>query len=208
MENIKKFYNKQRTKFGSTVMNIYIADVTEMDKNFINQLYDDLPYYRKNKADKFRKSVDRNTCIVAYALLYESLITDFNLEKNDINILSSQFGKPYLNSFEGVYFNISHSNTLVTCVTSNFEIGVDIEYLDKVDLKIMDIVCDPMELMKVDSSQNKYIDFYKIWTKKEAIVKKRGTGLNDEIKKIQLDENERLLQHVDLNKNFVMSIII
>ena len=53
------------------------------------------------------------------------------LEKENvanIEIVYNEHGKPYLKNNE-LYFNLSHDRNMTVLVTSNQEIGVDLEYL-------------------------------------------------------------------------------
>jgi 4'-phosphopantetheinyl transferase len=105
-------------------------------------------------------------------------MTSFGLapEPDDWGI--GEFGKPYLKSAKDVYFNISHSGSMVMCALHVSPVGVDIEqvkpYSDAVARRIM----SDAERKSFLSSQDKKTLFFKIWTLKEAYLKYSGAGLS------------------------------
>lgn len=86
-------------------------------------------------------------------------------------------GKPYLKN-ENIFFNISHSGSLVVCAISEHECGADIEILRDYNDKTAKRVCNENEYAKVSESSDKSVAFLEIWTRKEAFLKFTGTGLS------------------------------
>ena len=96
-------------------------------------------------------------------------IKDYHLNEN---------GKPISND---VYFNVSHSHGLVCFVMDEKEpIGIDIEKIKEVDEKLKRYIAndDEFEYMKNE------INFYEVWTAKEALVKAYGSGLKMKVNEI------------------------
>lgn len=83
-------------------------------------------------------------------------------------------GKPYAEG--AAFFNISHSGSFAAAAVSDFEVGVDIERIRAVNLKIADKFCGD-EREYILSAENREKAFFEIWTAKEAYLKKCGTGL-------------------------------
>ncbi len=96
------------------------------------------------------------------------------LEKYHIkyDIFYNEFGKPYLKNNE-LFFNISHSGEYTVLVTSEEEIGVDIQAI-KPYLHLIDRVCTVNEQNLIKTPE----DFTKMWVKKESYVKKLGRGID------------------------------
>lgn len=92
------------------------------------------------------------------------------------NIIYGKYGKPYLESNE-LYFNKSHSKDKEVIVTSNYEIGVDIEHITYKE-NVFKKVFNKEEQKDVNESSNKSAEFTKIWVMKEAYVKMNGQGLS------------------------------
>nr|WP_275583380.1 4'-phosphopantetheinyl transferase superfamily protein [Bacillus pakistanensis] len=101
----------------------------------------------------------------------------------------NQYGKLYLHPKyvdeirkEPLFFNLSHSKRIVTCVISSFnEVGIDVESMTKNPLDVMPIVFVSQEQMLVEaekSSDKKVEAFYRVWTRKEAVMKAVGKGFS------------------------------
>ena len=108
----------------------------------------------------------------------------------EYDIFYNEYGKPYLKNNE-LYFNISHSKDYTVLVTSDKEIGVDIQYLTYNE-KTRDRICTEEERKKVKTD----LDFTKIWTKKEAYIKKIGIGLEYGMKNVDTTK----IDNIDIYK--------
>ncbi|MDR1236556.1 MAG: 4'-phosphopantetheinyl transferase superfamily protein [Holosporaceae bacterium] len=91
-------------------------------------------------------------------------------------------GKPYLKGKQNLHFNISHSKDMaVLGIHYGSPIGIDVEFIDeKCDiLPLMDLFMYEHEkkwVLETDTLSR----FFIIWTLKEAILKKTGTGISNE----------------------------
>ncbi len=95
------------------------------------------------------------------------------------------FGRPeLLPEFQrlGLYFNVSHANGLVACLTSPLsDAGIDIEDSDR-KIEVMEIANNhfaPEEISDLKRLPAKEMKnrFFEIWTLKESYIKARGMGL-------------------------------
>ena len=97
--------------------------------------------------------------------------------RNDSN------GKPFLflnNQYVPLYFNISHTKGLISCVVSlHHPLGVDVEYLDRKNVSFIEEYLAPVEREKIMMTQygDKTSCLYELWTLKEAYLKADGRGL-------------------------------
>ncbi len=108
----------------------------------------------------------------------------------EYDIFYNEYGKPYLKNNE-LYFNISHSKEYIVIAVSDKEIGVDIEHLT-FNEKTADRICTKEERKKVKTD----LDFTKIWTKKEAYIKKIGMGLEYGMKNVDTTK----IDNIDIYK--------
>lgn len=83
-------------------------------------------------------------------------------------------GKPYLKAFPNFFFNISHSEMLVAIGFSDTEIGIDTEKLRLPNFKIAERFFSADEKIYIGDNPK---HFFEVWTKKEAFLKREGTGL-------------------------------
>jgi phosphopantetheinyl transferase len=98
----------------------------------------------------------------------------------------TKFKKPYFKNDKYLHFNKSHSGHKLVFAFSRSAVGIDIEKIknrsrqDKIAKKISSI----SEFKKYQRSKNKKLEFYKLWTKKEALSKLNGKGLRIGFRKI------------------------
>ena len=88
-------------------------------------------------------------------------------------------GKPYVEN-AGIFFNLSHSNGVVAAAFSPCEIGVDIEAVRPVNLRIAERYfsdCDRRYLAQAVDQEDAFHRFFAMWTAKEAYLKRHGAGL-------------------------------
>lgn len=112
----------------------------------------------------------------------------------------TSYGKPFLveNSAQ-IEFNMSHSNEIaIYAITKNVPIGVDVEYLQKrnFDESLLDLVLSKKEKALFDQldASSKILQFFTSWTRKEALVKAIGLGLNIPLPDIEIIEENASLQ--------------
>ncbi len=135
--------------------------------------------------------------ILAHALKDYANIDQYDIEYNE-------YGKPYLKNINNVYFNISNTSNINVCVVSDKEIGVDIESPKYVS-GIFNMVFTKKEQEIVRMSDNKELDFIKIWTVKESYVKLLGVGISFGLKSV---DTTKLTNKIDFEfyKNYVIAI--
>lgn len=92
-------------------------------------------------------------------------------------------GKPHLADHPDIHFNLSHSGDMAACaIAVGCELGIDIEvlrpvrYLDAV-MKRSFTAAEQVALAEADGTVGE-ARFLQQWTRKEAYVKARGTGLH------------------------------
>lgn len=106
------------------------------------------------------------------------------LECPEQPILKSVYGKPYIVGYPS--FSISHSGDfLVIAVSSNGSVGVDIEVCRKIEsfYDLLDYVCHPNEKKEIYRSHHSNFQktFLRCWTRKEAVLKAIGSGIDDNL---------------------------
>lgn len=122
----------------------------------------------------------------AYELLYKMLKAHFSLDRPQI--LKTENGKPYV-QIGGVHFSVSHTDGLVACAVADSPVGIDCE---KIKERKKEDICRfakrffvENELKIIEASGFDSKEFFKLWTGKEATIKKLGTNMSD-IKKIDV----------------------
>jgi 4'-phosphopantetheinyl transferase len=99
-----------------------------------------------------------------------------------LNFAVSSTGKPYLPNAPELKFNLSHSHEMaVVAITLEYDVGVDVERLRYITdyTTIADHFFPPSEalaLRQTIPTDCKH-DFFRRWTRFEAMLKARGVGL-------------------------------
>lgn len=120
----------------------------------------------------YRLYIEKN--ISSHDLLKKILKEEYNIDS--FIIIKNEFGKPYLKDNQ-LYFSISHDIDTCAIAISSSEIGIDLEYLNYNERVINKYFYNAEKEIMAKSNNLKY-DFTKIWVKKEAYLKMKGTGLN------------------------------
>lgn len=156
---------------------------------------------RKEKVVRY-KDEDTKKCTLAGELLARQLLSDASGKaKESFIITADNNGKLFCENQPDLYFNISHSNGIVAAVISDEEVGIDIEVVRPVALKLAKKICNDEELSYIfghtpenskycqDASTDTLLRFFEIWTAKEAYLKCIGTGITDlrKLKALSLD---------------------
>lgn len=108
-----------------------------------------------------------------------AIFKSLGINSHSVKILKTSQGKPYVQGYSGKFFNISHSGRVIICVTSDVEVGVDIQIVKKVNFKKIALRFFSLEERKqIEKSNDPLKEFFDIWTKKESFVKCIGTGIS------------------------------
>lgn len=102
---------------------------------------------------------------------------DYDFEKIDIQ--RTKNGKPYIKDSK-LNFNVSHSaDAIIAIVGLGYDsLGIDMEVLQNKDReKIIKRFFQKDEIAFINSSEDKNLEFYRIWTKKEAYIKKNALNM-------------------------------
>lgn len=119
------------------------------------------------------RSKETNSHTLGRKLLQKGIKNILGLDTSPLEF--NQNGKPYLKGYPNFHFNISHSKDAVVIAFGNSEMGVDIEKVRSVNLKVANRFFTENERAKIKSPT----DFFTVWTQKEAVIKKGGKALKD-----------------------------
>ena len=125
------------------------------------------------------------------------------------DITYNESKKPFSDS---INFNVSHTKAAVVIgLSDEYQIGVDIEYVKEVSDELKKYISSDLELSRIKND----LDFFKVWTSKESLVKCEGKGLTKAIKEIPSifsDENKYLdiefRTKTFVHMNYVISVTI
>ena len=118
----------------------------------------------------------------------------------------NEYGKPISNS---IFFNISHSGSYIVLATSvKRNIGIDIEIIRPISNKLKQYVAHEAEVFNDD------IDFLKSYTRKEALLKCIGKGIDRRLDEINVNDDIICLDNKEYRcltiseEQYVLSIVL
>ena len=87
-------------------------------------------------------------------------------------------GAPWLPERPELSVSISHCRAAVAvAVSSKGRVGIDVESRRRIGDGLMERVCTAEELVMVRAAADPVMAFLQSWTRKEAVLKMRGTGI-------------------------------
>ncbi len=184
---------------------IYIfCDIDKMTNEDIDICIKKLPEDRINKCNSYRNINDKKLCIVSYLLLQYGLKKQYGISCIP-KFTYNSYGKPYLEDYKDIYFNISHTEGLAVCTIGKTETGIDCEEIYSYDDDLATTVCNFDELLRLRQSKNRDLDFTKIWTEKESYLKYLGAGLQIDPKEINVHIYSELVRAFIYHEKYIIS---
>jgi 4'-phosphopantetheinyl transferase len=148
--------------------------------------YNKLSQKEKEKAMKLRLERDRNRYIISHGVLRSLLAMYMNEEEDTLDFRISKYGKPSLPSLDdhrNIHFNLSHSKDSFCFIFSpKSEVGIDIEFIQPYfewrSLAKDFFNIDENNYLNSFDAEYQTREFYRLWTRKEAVLKAAGIGLS------------------------------
>lgn len=163
---------------------IYTFDKLELfTSEMLTEAIEALPAERREKALRFRFDDDRKLFVISYLILKAALRDEYGVT-GTLEFEYEEKGKPYISGHSDIHFNISHCKNGVAVAVADAPVGIDIECIERIDLKVAPRVCNEEEYKMIMNSKDPKLEFCKLWTIKEAIVKQSGLGISTNLKNI------------------------
>lgn len=159
---------------------------------------------RREKIALLANADDRRESAAVYMLLREALGKEYGI--TDAPVFEyGDYGKPFLQGAEGIYFSMSHCRQAVVCAVADFPIGLDVESLRPYNERLARYTMNDEELLRIASSLSPDVEFVRLWTMKEAVAKLSGRGINN-LKNL-LTEFDGCIECVEeLDKGYIYSV--
>ena len=159
---------------------------------------------RREEALRYTFELGRKLNAAAYLLLRQGLKEEYGITEAPVFEYGEK-GKPYLSGHGNLHFNLSHCRTAAVCALSRHPVGIDVEQIRPIRESLVRYTMNDEEISRIMSAENPDLEFVKLWTKKEAVLKLRGTGITDDLKEALCgDENPHTV--VNLEKGYVFSV--
>lgn len=166
-------------------MEIYYFNITALrNRNVFDAQMSCMESQRVEKIKRLKVTDDKLRSLGA------GLLIKFIREKYGVKsaLISDKFGKLYFEDNK-VHFNISHSGNYVVAAVSNYEIGIDVQRIQKDKHRVAEKNFLPSECEYINAMEEDVIiqqRFCEIWTMKEAYLKNIGIGLRKPLKSFEV----------------------
>lgn len=138
---------------------------------------------RREQALRFKYEMGQRTCAAAYLLLCEALRKEYDIHELPV-FGYGEHGKPYIIGHEDIHFNLSHCHQAAICYVSDYPVGVDVETVRPFKRDLATYTMNDSELQQIYAADNPALEFIRLWTMKEALLKLTGEGINNHLKDV------------------------
>ena len=133
---------------------------------------------------RFHFACDRARFAIAHVNVRRIIGAYLSCEPERLLFRTNSFGKPELaaeTQDSPLYFNLSHSRHIaLLALSTDTEVGIDIEDIRPIEPEVAESHFSKSELAALSLLEGEVWlnGFYYCWTRKEAIIKAEGVGLN------------------------------
>lgn len=168
-------------------MKWYKYDIRDLSKAEYEKWYSLMSVDKKQRVDRFRFLDDKKRTVTGEMLARKAIAEWCHVSEEEVQFGLSEYGKPFVIGLD-MEFNISHSGDMVVCAVDDKPIGIDVEQIRPIDMKVAKYICKGKELIYIwgyDPSEDDFImtsnseiltRFFEVWTRKEAFGKCIGIG--------------------------------
>ena len=114
-------------------------------------------------------------------------------------------GKPYIAG--GPCFSLSHCQKGIAVAIDNSPIGIDIEQIRSYDASLAERTMNEREMAEIAASDDPAHAFIRLWTRKEAYLKWKGTGITEDLKTCLCGANQCRFTTIE-GKDYVCTIVM
>lgn len=149
------------------------------------------------RANRYFQLADRQRYVIQHGLLRQLLAWYLSAPLFINNFIYNNSGKPYLpkNGAQLCFFNLSHSAGEFLIAIGDNEMGVDIEQL-KTGFGYQAIVKQyfgTAEQQNIAGAASPVETFFLLWTRKEALLKATGKGIDDNLPDVPALDGKHVL---------------
>ncbi len=138
---------------------------------------------RREQALKFRHELGQRQCVLAYLLLKRELKEEYGLTVNPL-FEYGEHGKPTIVGHPEIHFNMSHCREAVACAVSTRPVGVDVESIGRYKESLVRYTMNDDECRRIFEAKLPEVEFIRLWTMKEALLKLTGEGISNDMKEV------------------------
>lgn len=147
-------------------------------------------YNLRKGEKKYQVEHQKGLSLLGYGLK-EKYCLNINEKEIKRKIKHGEHGKPFLDGYQDIHFNISHCDGLVACAFSDKPVGIDLERSADVKDSMVKRVLTQREQATLAGYKKNDADykeiFYRFWTLKESYIKWDGSGFFKDPKEVSFE---------------------
>lgn len=160
-------------------MKFYLSYLKDFSEDEYNKCFSMMSEARKNAVLRYKNEKDRKRTVLGEYLARKAVSALLDVDEKSIRFDRDENGKPFVLGLDAE-FSVSHSGDAVVCAVCKEKIGIDVELLRPINLRVTKIACTESEkdfIFSAESEEEQRERFFRIWTAKEAYFKWLGTGI-------------------------------
>jgi 4'-phosphopantetheinyl transferase len=188
--------------FGNATgdVDVWMFAPTQQFNGDLSACWGVLVHDEQTRARHFVATKDRNGFIAGRAAVRQILASYLGCEPSTVRFLLGPHGKPELAGPSRLHCNWSHSGSMwLLAVATRGPVGIDVEVVDEgFDWEeVAEFAFHRRERDYVESTiDGRCRRFYEVWTRKEALLKSLGEGLNDDMNLVSVVSHDGDLARV------------
>lgn len=150
-----------------------------IDAELFTALLSRLSPDKRQRIPRFIHAQDRMNALCAEVIVRTTICPVLGVKNSALSFVKNEFGKPSVENYPHLHFNVSHSGDQVLCAFDDKPIGVDVEKIKDRGLEIAGRFFSSAEydrLMSRNETERAEC-FVDIWTLKESYLKALGKGI-------------------------------
>lgn len=160
---------------------------------------------RREQCLKFKHEQGRKTCAAVYLLLCEGLRKEYGITELPV-FEYGEHGKPSIVGHPEIFFNMSHCREAAICVLSDVPVGVDVESIRSYSESLARYTMSDAEMELIEKAERPDVEFIRLWTLKEAVLKRSGEGIRNDMKHV-LDGLKVAKTEINEKKGYIFSVV-
>ena len=160
-------------------------DMTQCSEQEVARLLPLVSAQRREQALRFTHLFGQYCCLKSYEMLQQLLASAPYTLHSTPTFLYNEYGAPSIKN--GPYFSISHCKSGIAVAVSKQPIGIDIETVRPLKVDLVKKTMNPLEQEAILSAPQPDWAFTRLWTRKEAFLKMKGTGIISDLHEVLSD---------------------
>jgi 4'-phosphopantetheinyl transferase len=159
---------------------LYLGDVRALFRSeFLEKVSKSLSEERQNKIARLTTEKARALSAGSEMLLQTAIRETFGIS-GPLRFTKGPFGKPLLAEYPHIHFNLSHSGYYAVCALGCEPVGVDLQMIGALKMKLARRFFSEEELCWLESlpKEKQIRGFYDLWAIKESYMKYTGLGFH------------------------------